>query len=42
MDNKMSKIYIMFRVQIFLIDWLVNHTLKEDMHLGKYLRYNID
>ena len=34
-----SRIYKMFRMQVFLIDWLVNHTMKEDQHLGRYLAY---
>jgi hemerythrin len=32
-----SKIYLMFRVQIFLVDWILNHTLKEDQHFAKYM-----
>jgi len=36
-DGKLNHVYMMFRVQIFLIDWLVNHTKKEDKHFGKYL-----
>lgn len=31
-----SKIYIMFKIQTLLIDWVMNHTLKEDRHYGKY------
>lgn len=38
-DASLSPIYVMFRVQIFLIDWLVNHTLKEDRHFGKFLKH---
>lgn len=33
-----SKIYLMFKIQIFLIDWIINHTLNEDKHLGKFLK----
>jgi hemerythrin-like metal-binding protein len=38
LDKGISQIFKMFKVQIFLIDWLVNHTLKEDKHFGKYLK----
>jgi hemerythrin len=36
-SNTMSKTYLMFRTQILLIDWIVNHVLKEDLHFGKFL-----
>jgi hemerythrin len=39
MENRLSKTYLMFRIQIFLIDWLLNHTMKEDMHFGRFLKY---
>lgn len=32
-----SRIFRMFKIQIFLIDWLVHHTLKDDKNYGKYL-----
>jgi hemerythrin-like metal-binding protein len=32
-----SKTYLMFRTQILLIDWLVNHIFREDRHYGKYI-----
>lgn len=38
-DSAKSKIYKMFKVQVFLIDWLVNHTLKDDKHFGKFFAY---
>lgn len=38
-ENRLAKTYLMFRIQIFLIDWLVNHTMKEDMHFGRFLKY---
>lgn len=38
LDNpSLSKTFRMFKVQIFLLDWLVNHTLKEDRNYRKYL-----
>jgi hemerythrin-like metal-binding protein len=36
--SNMSKTYLMFRIQILLIDWVINHTLKEDQHYKKYSR----
>jgi len=30
--------YINFRVQLLLVDWLINHTTKTDRHLGSFLR----
>jgi hemerythrin len=30
--------YLAFRVQLFLIDWFVNHTSRTDRHLAHYLR----
>lgn len=33
-----SKNYLMFRIQVFVIDWLINHTLKEDKHFGRFLK----
>lgn len=40
LTGKFSKTYLMFRIQIFLVDWIINHTLKEDMHFGKYIKNN--
>ena len=34
----LSKIYLMFRTQILVIDWVINHTLEVDKHFGRYLR----
>jgi hemerythrin-like metal-binding protein len=33
-----SKTYLVFRIQTLVIDWLINHTLKEDRHYGKYIK----
>jgi hemerythrin len=30
--------YINFRIQLLLVDWLINHTTKTDRHLGSFLR----
>lgn len=29
--------YLLFRITVFIVDWLVNHTTKEDLHLGVFL-----
>lgn len=38
-EMRENKSYLMFRFQILVVDWLINHTIREDMHFGKYLRY---
>lgn len=37
LDNY-NRNFILFRIQILLVDWLVNHTLKIDKHLGRYIK----
>lgn len=32
------KSYLLFRAQILVIDWVVNHTSRLDRHFGKFLR----
>lgn len=32
-----NRVFLLFRVQILIIDWLLNHTGKLDRHFGKYL-----
>lgn len=39
-SDEMSKTYMMFRIQILLIDWIINHILKEDKHFYNYFRHN--
>ncbi len=39
-SNKKSKIFLMFRIQTILIDWIINHTMKEDRHFVKYISDN--
>ena len=41
-SSRTSDTFLVFRTQIILIDWLINHTLKEDKHLGKYLNDTLD
>jgi hemerythrin-like metal-binding protein len=35
----MSRSYLLFRIQTLWIDWLINHTFKEDGHFGKFVAY---
>lgn len=37
--KKLSKqrSFMLFKVQLLLVDWLVNHTIKLDKHFGKYI-----
>lgn len=37
LDNN-NRNFILFRVQLLLVDWLVRHTLKLDTHLGRYIK----
>ena len=36
-NKSTSRVFRMFKIQIFLIDWLVHHTLKDDKNYAKYL-----
>lgn len=36
--SNISKTYIKFRIHILLIDWIINHILKEDKHYSKFLK----
>jgi hemerythrin len=31
-------LYLVFRVQVFLVDWFVHHTTRTDRHLARFLR----
>ncbi|MBN1365310.1 MAG: hemerythrin family protein [Syntrophaceae bacterium] len=37
-EMKESRAYLMFRIRLLVVDWLVNHTYKEDRHFGRFLR----
>lgn len=39
MSGTKSKTYLRFKIQTLLIDWLINHTLKEDRHYVKFIRH---
>jgi len=32
------RIFILFQIQLLIVDWLINHTSKLDTHFGKFLR----
>lgn len=36
-----NRVFILFRVQLLIIDWLINHTGKLDTHFGKFLRRQV-
>lgn len=33
-----DRFYTVFRFQLLVVDWLANHTSREDRHLGRFLR----
>ena len=33
-----NRYFILLRVQLLVVDWLVNHTLKLDTHLGRFIK----
>ncbi|MCX5810378.1 MAG: bacteriohemerythrin [Proteobacteria bacterium] len=37
-DLNEHRVFLLFRAQILVIDWLVNHTSKLDRHFGKFLK----
>ena len=39
-DASLDRVFLSFRTQIFLVDWLINHSTKTDKHLGKFLKGN--
>ncbi|GAB2182515.1 hypothetical protein DLREEDagrD3_27380 [Denitratisoma sp. agr-D3] len=32
-----NRLYLLFRIQLLLVDWQINHTTKSDLHLGHFL-----
>ncbi|MBN2340916.1 MAG: guanylate cyclase [Deltaproteobacteria bacterium] len=36
-DTSISMPFLTFKTQIVIVDWLINHTLREDRHLGRHL-----
>jgi hemerythrin len=37
-EGSHDPLYLAFRVQVFLVDWFVNHTTKTDRHLARFLK----
>jgi len=33
-----QRTFMLFKVQLLVVDWIANHTMKLDTHFGKYLR----
>ncbi|MBE0615667.1 MAG: bacteriohemerythrin [Burkholderiales bacterium] len=33
-----GKVFLLFRVQLLVVDWLVHHTMKLDRHFGAYVK----
>jgi hemerythrin len=33
-----QRAFMLFKVQLLLVDWIANHTMKLDRHFGKYLK----
>ncbi|MDP2793406.1 MAG: bacteriohemerythrin [Sulfurisoma sp.] len=36
-SGKLHPLYLTFRVQLLLVDWLINHTTQTDRHLARFL-----
>ncbi len=36
-SQRHDKLYLLFKIDVFLTDWLIDHTTKVDKHMGKYL-----
>ncbi len=39
LSQRHDKFHMLFRVNLFLVDWLINHTTGLDRHLGRYLTH---
>ncbi|MFA7268163.1 MAG: adenylate/guanylate cyclase domain-containing protein [Sterolibacterium sp.] len=37
-SNTRDRLYLVFRIQLILVDWHINHTIKSDLHLGNFLQ----
>lgn len=37
LDAEKDRLYLLFRIQLLLVDWQINHTTKSDLHLGHFL-----
>ena len=36
-SNQHDGLYLLFQVNLFLVDWLVNHTTRVDKHMGHFI-----
>lgn len=36
--NERGRFYLLFRIQLLLVDWQINHISKSDLHLGNFLQ----
>jgi len=36
-DLAAQRVFLLFKVQLLVVDWLANHTMKADRHFGRYL-----
>lgn len=37
-DLNEHRVFLLFRAQVLVVDWLINHTSKLDRHLGKFFK----
>lgn len=37
-SSQRDPLYLVFRIQLILVDWQINHTIKSDLHLGHFLQ----
>ena len=37
-SGERDRLYLIFRIQMVLVDWQINHTIKSDLHLGHFLQ----
>lgn len=38
-ELKKSRSYLIFRIRLLVVDWIVNHTYKQDRHFGRFLKH---
>ncbi|MBC8199536.1 MAG: bacteriohemerythrin [Desulfobacterales bacterium] len=38
MIDDSNRFFLLFRIRLLIVDWLVNHTLKFDKHLGRFIK----
>jgi hemerythrin len=40
-QQRHSRLYLGFQIQLFLFDWFVNHTTRTDRHLNRFIASQI-